>query len=285
MTVELLGASVEVGAPRFRLDHAVVDRPLSGGAGHFVAERERAILSVTGVGTFAVENGVRIRLQPEPETPSSVVSIWLHGTVAGLLLAQRGEFALHASVAAVGGRGVALAGTQRAGKSTTALRLAQLGHQLVTDDVSPLVTGEPIMVHPYRRPVHVVPETAALLGLDLADAQPILLERSKLALPVPQRDPIALGAIAVLQTGDERSGVHVSRVRGASAHSLVGLNIYRARLLRDLWQVEMFDWAGEVAERVPVHVVTRPVGDWTVDAVARAVERLADDGRRAADQS
>jgi HPr Serine kinase C-terminal domain len=278
---ELLGVSVEPGAPGFHLHEPVVNRALPGG-GRLVAERERAILSVSGVGTFAVERGSRISFQQDAEITAGALSVWLHGTVTALLLAQRGQFALHASVVEIDGRGVAAAGVRGAGKSTTALRLSQRGHALVTDDLSPLVTGDPITVHPYTRPVYVFAETAATLGLDLGGARPVLPEHPKLALAAGPGCPVPLGAIAVLRASNQNVAVDAAPVRGARAHWLVAANVYRADLLRELWETEMFAWAAEIAQRVPVHVVTRPANEWTADAVASAIEHIALSGSRSA---
>jgi hypothetical protein len=280
VTNELLGVRVELAAPGFHVRKPLIDRPLPGGLGHLAADRSRAILSVVGVGTFAVEDGCRIRFQPDADLPTGALSAWLHGTVMALLLAQRGQFALHASVVKVAGKGIAVAGFQRAGKSTTALRLGQRGHSFVTDDVSPVVTGDPVVVHPSTRPVHVHPASATTLGLDVSDARPVATDHSKVALALASHDPVPLGTIAVLEVSDPNVPVEAVRARGARAHWLICQHTYRVGLLRELWQVEMFVWAGEIADRVPVYLVTRPSGRWSVDAVAEAVEHVALTGTR-----
>jgi hypothetical protein len=282
VTDELLGVTIEVGPPDFRVQKPLVDHPLPAGLGHFVAERSRAIVSVVGVGTFGVEDGRRISFQPDADVPAGAFSLWLHGTVTALLLAQRGQFALHASVVEVGGQAIALAGLQRAGKSTSALRLAQLGHSLVTDDVSPVVVGDPVMVHPYTRPIHVYGETATALRLDVSNARSILPDHPKLALAPARHDPVPLEVIAVLEASDRAVSVELVRVRRSRAHWLISQHIYRVALLGELWQADMFVWAGELADRVPVYILTRPSGEWTVDAVAGAIEGIALSGSRTA---
>ena len=272
---ELMGVSVEVAPPGFQLSSPVIDREFPAGRGHLVAEAERAILRVAGVGTFAVLEGARVRFDPVPGAAPGAVSMWLYGTVSALLLAQRGRFALHASVVAIDGLGVAVTGQRLTGKTTTALRLAQLGHPLVTDDVSPLSSSDPVTVHPFARPIHVFEDTATSLGLDVSNAEPPLPERPKLALPTEAGEPVPVGAIAVLRLSGDEEGVATAAVQGARAHWLVTESIYRADLLGELWREEMFAWAGAIAARVPVHVVSRPEGDWTVDAVAHAVEGLS----------
>lgn len=277
---ELMGTRVELAAPDFDLTTPLVDRELPGGWGHLLADPSHAIMRVHGVGTFAVAEGSRIRFEPEPDVPPDTVSVWLHGTVAALLLAQRGRFALHASVVEIDGVGVAVAGSSGAGKSTTALRLMQRGHALVTDDVSPLDVAGPVITYPFARPVHVFPQTAALLGIDVSTARPILRALPKVALPVPSRAPVPLSAVAVLEVADAGTPIDAVRVRGAQSHWLLGLHLYRVELLGDIYRAAMFQWAGAIARKVPVHALNRPVAGWTVDAVADEVERIAENHGR-----
>ena len=251
----------------------VVDRVLAPGK-RLIADTTRAILHVDGLATFAVRDGEQICVEPEPEAPDAVILRWLHSSVAALLLAQRGRFALHASVVDIGDVAVAVAGQSEAGKSTTALRLAQSGHALVSDDVSPLDVGDPVTVHPFSRPLYVSPQAAAGLGVDVSRATPSV-PQPKMAFPLPGGNPIPLRAIAALHARDTAAGVAAVRVRGADAHALISRNIFCSLLLQGLWDSEMFAWAADVASKVPTYVLTRPAKGWTVDAVAHAVERVA----------
>lgn len=272
---ELMGTSVAVATPDFVITDPVVDVALPGGA-HLIADSRRAILRVGDVGTFAIADGSRIAFEPVAGAVAGSASVWLHGTVAALLLAQRGRFALHASVIEIDGVGVAVAGPRGAGKSTTALRLMQRGHALVTDDVSPLDVGAAaVSVHPFARPLHISAQSAERLGFDVSGAEAILPGHPKLALPVPPRAPVALRAIAVLDVAGVAAAPEPRRWRGAQAHWLVERNGYRTELLGDLYRAAIFAWAGAVADAVAVHVVSRPPTGWTADDVAASVEHIA----------
>jgi hypothetical protein len=277
MLTEVLGARVEAAPTGFEIADPVMERLLPIARGRLVADSTRAILSVEDVATFAIESGSEIRVDAEPGASESEVSVWLHGTVAALVLAQRGTFALHASVVAVDGAGVALTGPSRIGKSTTAMRLASRGHPLVSDDVSPLDGGDPITVHPFARPVHVFPHDAAELGLDVSEAAPVAPRSPKVALQAPESGPVPLRAVVVLRTGETDAPVTSSRVRGAEAHWLLIENVYRVALLRAIWEPQIFAWAGTVAARTSVHTLTRPPAAATGEDVAREVERIARD--------
>jgi hypothetical protein len=173
----------------------------------------------------------------------------------------------------VNGQAVALAGVRGAGKSSTALRLGQRGHRLVTDDVTPLRGSDTVTAHPFPRRVRVAPHTADSLGLDLTGARPALPRYPKLALPPPRSGPVPIRAIALLSRGD--GTVTATRVRGASAQRLIWESAYRLQLLYRLWEAELFAWSGALAGAVPVYAIERPNDGWTVDAVADTVERIA----------
>ena len=274
---QVLGLPVEPVETALRIADPVVDVELPGGRAWLTAVRDRALIQVNGIGAFEVEHGSRIRSRLEDGAPSHAVSYWLHSAVASLLLAQRGQFALHASVVEVGGVAVAVCGERGAGKSTTALRLAQRGHPLVTDDVSVLRPGDGVKVHPLGYPVRVLPESAQRLGLDTSRARRVP-RQLKLVLPAPSgAAPLRLAAIAELEHNG-RSKVRSMRVRGAKAHWTVDRNTHRGWLFRLLWEAEIFAWAGQIAAAVPVHTVTRPGKGWTVDAVAETVEAIASGG-------
>lgn len=268
------------GAPDCRIAAPVIDRTLMDGAARLTADASHAIVRAEAVGTFYVATGSVVRVDVEPDAEAATVTTWLHGTVAALLLAQRGSFALHASVVDVDGVAVAVSGPSRTGKSTTALRLAQRGHTLVADDVSPIARSRPATVHPFRRPIHMYADTANALGIDVSGAERVLPTNPKLALPMPAREPVRLGAIVVLWPAVPKAAVETERIRGAAAHWQIELNLYRTEILGELYRQPMFEWTAALAGSVPVHVLSRPPGGWTVDQVADAVEGIAERTRR-----
>ena len=269
----LHGACVEATYSVRDVREPILDGTFPGGVAQLAAVPDRAVLRVPGVASFGIERGERVRVAPSPCAPTGTVERWLNGAVAALLLAQRGEFALHASVVEIDGVGVAVCGPRGVGKSTTALRLSQLGHRLVTDDVSVLTLGGPVMVQPLAHPVRVLPESAERLGLDFSEEHRVP-NQAKLALPAPEGDPVALTVIVALapREGDVMRSLRLS---GAEAHWAVCRNVHRGSLYRQLWESDIFAWAGRVVASVPVYRLLRPVGGWTVDEVARAVEQTA----------
>jgi len=277
VTVEtLIGARVVFEPPRFRIEDPLVDRAVPGD-GHVVAEPRRAILTIPGVATIGVSGGSHVYVQPERNADEGMLDAWLHGTVAALLLAQRGRFALHASVVEIDGRAVAVAGSPSSGKSTTALLLRQRGHRLVADDVSPVEAAGSIQVRPYSRPIHVSEQAAEKLGLELSQAWRPFPTHPKLALPTPPPESVALTAVAILDSTDDGC-INVGRLNGAEAFWTVVENVYRVELVHRLRAKELFELAGRIAATLPLYAIRRPSTSWTADAVADTIERIAGDG-------
>jgi hypothetical protein len=243
-----------------------------------IASERRAVFRVPGVAAFFVEDGARVTVEPATESDNSAINTYLHGTVTALLLAQRGKFALHASVARIDGRWVAIGGTRGAGKSTTVLALERRGHAVVSDDVAVIdIVGDHLVHRPTGRPVHVHPVTAQALQLDTTGAVPVERSDSKLSLALGRGTPARLDGIIRLQVGGATE-LQVRALDRRHAVPAITRNVFRVWMLWQLYQPALFAWAAAVAERAPVHVLHRPRGPWTADGVAAAVEALVAPG-------
>lgn len=127
-----------VGAPDVTISPGHVPDHLPGARGNTfqVAPGERVRVQFPRVGAFLVEGGRRVTLAAAPAATGKDIALFLLGSIFGLLCHQRGLFPLHASAIDIGGQAVAFAGDSGAGKSTTAAALVQLGHLLLSDDIS-----------------------------------------------------------------------------------------------------------------------------------------------------
>jgi hypothetical protein len=264
----LLGAQVVPGT----VDEAAAGVP-PGGRVH--ANRRSALVQLPGVGSFRVEDGARVVVDAAPGAPERLLEVWLQGLGAALLLAQRGQFALHANLVEVRGRAVALTGRAGAGKTTASLQLVQRGARLAGDDVLALAIAAGEVLHTTTgRPARIDPATAARLGWDVAGAEPEPGGGGKLLLEQRATAPGPLGTVVVLETVPAEA-VETARLRGVDAAAAIRGHAYRARLLARLWPAELLAWSTAVADGVPVHVVRRPAGRWSADEVAAAIEGLA----------
>jgi hypothetical protein len=271
LDVPVVRATVPTAVPA-----AVCHRVASGQ--ELIASERRAVFRVPGVAAFYVEDGARVTVEPAIECDNSAINAYLYGTVTALLLAQRGMFALHASVARIDGRTVAIAGVRGAGKSTTVLALERRGHTVVSDDVAVIDIVEDGLVHrPTGRPVHVYPVTAHALDLDTTGAVRVQRSDSKLSLPLGRGTPARVDEIVRLCVG-EVSELHVRALDRLHAVPAIARNVFRFWMLRQLYQPALFAWAAAVAERAPMHVLHRPREQWTVDGIAETVEALVAPG-------
>lgn len=273
------GAAVEVGPLDVSVDSPLASTRL-GAEAWLEADRTCAVLHVPAVARFGVEQGHRVVVEPADGAAPDELEDWMRGLVAPLLLAQRGRFALHANLVELGGVAVAVAGARGAGKTTTSLVLAQRGGRVLGDDVLLLARGEDggVAYATTGRPLRVAPEVAAALELDVSGA-PRGGRDGKILMPRPAGAPGALHAVTLIRRAPIES-VTWGRLAGTEAIRALLLNVYRLRLLRPIWRAELFEWAGAVAGRVPVHVVRRPAAGWSVDDVAAAVESLATENGR-----
>ena len=129
------------------------------------------------------------------------------------------------------------------------------------------------MHHPARRSARVSAQTAAELGIDVSGAIASTAE-GKLILPALAAEPGPVASIVALVVADA-DGVGRRRLRATNAVAVVRTHVYRVGALQRIWPAEVFDWAAQVASRLPVTLVVRPRGVWTVDEVATAIEETA----------
>jgi hypothetical protein len=212
-------------------------------------------------------------VRPVADVHPDVVTTWLYATATALLLAHRGQFALHATTVERAGWGLALSGDSGAGKSTTSLALVQRDWRLVADDVSVVATDGAPAVLPFGRPVHLWPETAARLGLDLQGSAPLHPRTPKLRLPAPPSVAGPLSCVLILSVAEVPQPL--SRLlRGGEAVAAVAANAYRSPLLARRWPGQLLTWASSLAAGAPVHLLERPREPWSVDEVVRIAEDL-----------
>jgi hypothetical protein len=176
--------------------------------------------------------------------------------VVPLLLAERGDLALHAAVLARDGRAVAFCGESMRGKSTIAAELAARGCDLLGDDsaVLSLEGDEGLVVWPgpsgsrlrrpgervLRRLVHAGngrEQTAAVrLG-----AVVVLDERGGAEAALEALEPV-IGATTLYAYAPQADGPAVARTFGMVARLAERVPVYRARVPDDL------EHAGDHAE-------------------------------------
>ncbi|QQS42000.1 MAG: hypothetical protein IPM63_03380 [Acidobacteriota bacterium] len=230
----------------------------------------------TGLARGLVRHGREILLDPEPGTDPEDLAPLVVGALLGILLSHRGALVLHGSFVMVGGKGFGFLGDKGMGKSTLAAYLTMLGHELVTDDLLPLVaTGEKIVTKAGYPRIRLWPDSLEKMGLgrDIAEESSRLVPKAALK---PERfrasEEIPLGSLFIL---DEGESVEIERLQ--QKDSLIELirNTYLNRYLGATRKTEEnFRRCNEVVREVPVFRLKRPADYSFLPSVARILEDL-----------
>ncbi len=119
------------------------------------------------VGRFTLCNGTTVSFQPDLSGRfSSLLELYLTGSILSLLLYQRGLLVLHGSVVRIQDRAVAFLGHSGAGKSSAAAACCRQGHAFLADDIVALsLSGQDVFVQSGfpRLKVHI--DTAEALDI------------------------------------------------------------------------------------------------------------------------
>jgi len=174
------------------------------GAGFWVAQ-DQACHFRREAGAFLASRGTELLVDPNPAAAAEVVRLSILGPGLGLILQQRGIFALHASAVVMDEVAVVFLGQNGAGKSTMAALMHARGHRLLADDVTPIdIADDGIRVVPSFPQIKLWPDSANVVGT--AEQMPILhpaFEKRALRPTAGfSSEPVALRRLYVLQRGD-----------------------------------------------------------------------------------
>lgn len=214
-------------------------------------------------------------------TPSTIedAATYLLGPVLGFVMRLRGITCLHASVVAVGGRAIAIAGPAGAGKSTAAAAFASMGHAVLADDIAALMMRNGTLhVQPAYPQLRLWPDSVAML-YGTADALPRLTPTwDKRALLLDgasafQARPLPLGAVYLLGDWCDDRHTTVIEISGADRLLVLLANTYVGYLLDRSMRRAEFDSLVRLATTIPVRQVRRSSSSADITALcARLIE-------------
>jgi hypothetical protein len=174
--------------------------------GHYL-NHDEAYFRWDAVGSFLVQGGRDIIVEPTPGAEAELLRAGILGIVFATLLHQRGLFVLHASSVVCDGQALVFLGEKGAGKSTMAAALYGRGHPLMTDDVLALDIGRSgeVVALPAFPQFKLMPESAAgALGDDPAQLLRLGSVYDKLVRRAEERfttQPVPLGRVYALEVG------------------------------------------------------------------------------------
>lgn len=226
------------------------------------------------VGAFAIEQGRRILVDPDPDTSEALLRHHLLGPVLGALLHQRGRLVLHGSGVEIGERVVGFLGGVGAGKSTIAAACTVNGGRFIADDVIAIGWSTSPRIPPGPSFLKLSDEVAEYL------ARPWPVE-SRSDLPKDYHwtddraasEPQPLDTLYVLDPG-ERPAIGSLSEREAAIELF--RHSYAATLLEPTGTAERhFEQCTRLANAIPVKRLGRGS---SLEALSTVVERVSEDG-------
>ena len=219
----------------------------------------------------ATGNEIRV-ISPDGSTLEDAAT-YLLGPVLGFAMRLRGVTCLHASVVAVGGHAIAIAGPAGAGKSTAAACLSAMGYPLLSDDIAALVDRSGVVhVQPAYPQIRLWPDSVAML-YGAADALPPLTptwDKCGLALTGEgafHHSSLPLRAVYVLDGPRNRPKPSIEEVSGAERLLVLLANTYVGYLLDRTMRRLEFDALARLASKADVRRVVRPDASAAVGAI------------------
>jgi hypothetical protein len=208
----------------------------------------------------------------------------LLGPVLGWVLRLRGRVSLHACVAEVGSRAIAVLGHRGTGKSTLAAALAGRGHAVLSDDVG-AIAYDPArgwVAHPGYPRLRLPTSAIEALGATDWDLGPVFSGRDKRYVELTEGEPTGpwrfqavarpLGAIYVLARGPGGFAPVIESIAGTAR--LGALARYTKRALAPLdpaVRSRELERLSRLAAAVPMRRVAYPTGLDELPAVCAAI--------------
>ena len=195
------------------------------------------------------------------------------------LLFERGGAILHASGAAVDGRGVAFVGPQDAGKSSLVTAMCQRGHRFLTDDVLAVVETDGVWrVVPSFPRLSLAPETRETLNFDRPKVAPADGTSFGPWFDIEDRFEHDLVPVDVIYILAERGGVESPNVRAIEGQRSMERLIRHSVLSPGLDLTDplgrQFRQCTDLCQSVPMKLLERPDG---FEAMADVVDHIEAD--------
>jgi hypothetical protein len=213
---------------------------------------------------FVVDRpATRVEVHWEPPLTDADAAVYLLGPVLGFVMRLRGVIPLHASGVMIGGRAVAFAGDAWAGKSSTAAAFAALGHQVLSDDLLPIVrTADGVLAYPSHPRLTMWPDAARALFGQIEELPSLTPTYDKRYLDLHGADrfrdtPVPLEVIYVLgERTNANVALQIDTLRPQAALMSLVSNTYGNYLLDGPMRATEFDVLSRVVQEIPVRRVS-----------------------------
>ncbi|MDF1572511.1 MAG: hypothetical protein P1P82_12945 [Bacteroidales bacterium] len=203
----------------------------------FQAKKNDFLFRLDTVGSFRVQNGNSIIIEPSKSATEEEVRLFLLGSAIGALLQQLDLFTFHGSTVIKDDIAYVIGGKSGTGKSSLAATLLNKGFQLLADDISIIknIKGIP-MVYPGIPHLKLWADVMEALKLDIESypkVRPQILKYRKPVLHKFSNSPHKLGSIVILNTKNTLD-FEIEEIKGSKKFELLKENTYRYRFLEGL---------------------------------------------------
>ncbi len=236
----------------------------------------QAALSVPAVGDFIIFGGREIIVYPSPGADFRLIRRFIIGTVMAILLYQRGVLVLHASSVKINRKAVAFLGESGSGKSSIAAALQTLGHEILSDDITPLKFGpDGIQALPGYPQLKLSQEVARVLGIQPEALYSLYEGETKRGYSVAHRFydcPVRLDRLYVLTEGGQPAIVPFT---AQTAFIELLRHSYPTRLAQS-GDVTHFENCVNLAKKLPVFQLNRAQTIASLFELAKTIEKACD---------
>ena len=221
------------------------------------------LIRFEGIGTFLVREGIEILVDPDIETDSGVIRVFLMCLCFAIILHQRGILAMHASSIQTSQGAILFTGPAGCGKSTLMGAFLKRGYRMLADDVTGIALGpgDVPQVLPAFPQTKLWRDSAGMLGHDVSGLERVLSDLDKYKLPTTNHfadEPSLLRAVYVLEPWNGKT-TQIDELENSAKFDVFVGNTFRL--------------AVTAAKAAAVRRVRRPSSGFHLDELADRIEQ------------
>lgn len=234
------------------------------------------LFRLSSVGSYRVQNGNLITVDPNSKATISEISLFLFGSAMGALLHQRGILPLHGSSIKTNHEAISFIGNSSVGKSSLAAGFANEGFSVLSDDISA------ITINKHKR--YIVQPGLPYLKLwddvlkymksseNLAQVRPDINKYIKPLELTFCENPVKLGMIICLERKNSLGFDH-QVVTGAEKFNLIRKHTYRHRFIDgELNLHRYFNQITELSDQIRLYKVLRPASPLMINELVNYIK-------------
>ncbi len=229
--------------------------------------------SIPNVAVYYLKNSDEVLIEPLENTTEEAIVLYLEGLIFAIILMQKGMIPLHGSAINLAGNCIIILGDSGAGKSSLAAGLIKIGGKIITDDViATKKINEKYYVLPSFPEQKLCGMSLEANDMDSAKHKKIQYEYTSLEKYfVSRKDDFyqkasEMSNIFLLSPTDE-SILKTSEIKGLVKLQMLLKYVYNKRFIDMLGlNEEEFVTCSNISRQCNIHVIKRPIGQFTVDS-------------------